>query len=761
MLRPLSLLPALVVVAATTWGVATPAEAHEAPRKRAAAVEETPLAVTIDSMSPATIPRQGRITVTGTVTNRDDVAWTSINTYAFVSPEPMTTRAELAEAAASDPTVQIGERITTESNYATVGDLAPGQSRSYTVRVRAEELEADASGVYWFGIHALGDPVGAAPDTSFTADGRARTFLPRMTGSSVQLKTALVVPLRTGITYDADGSIADPESWTESLSTGRLDSAIDLGVAAGSRPLTWLVDPAVLDVAGRLAAGNPGRALGATVDPKATEDPDAAALAPSEEPDPGAPATTDPSAPQDPLPSTLETQATDDAEEGEQAATKAEKPTPEEAAAARAAQTWLGRLDAALSSSELLALPYGDLDAAAAAAHDDAAYADARQRSAGTLDAYGSDTGAALGGPTGFLDAESIAMAADDDVLVGSDRMLPSRSGETPTLVSVEGKRVVLASSAAASGGPGPDDRLAAVALRQRILAEAAVRRMAKRREPLVVVLPAGWDPDDATELFRGLDQEWIDLVTLDDVRSSPATAVEPDRLSYPGVQRRRQLDSLDFGSAAALTRTGTALQYLLTRNDTVGHEVADQAFAGLSYSHRLDSVVVRSVNDRSRASMESLLRGVTITGPPAVTLTADRGSFSATLENTLDEPVTVRVRAVADEPISISMAEEDIQMPPHSRRSVLLTASTHRQGIHNVTLQVTDMTGTSLGSTDELPIRAAQVSAVIWVIIGTGAALLFGAIGVRLARRIRAARRTPPVEEGAAEATERQTAPV
>lgn len=757
MLRPLSLLPALVVVAAATWGVAAPADAQEAPRKRAVVVEETPLAVTIDTMSPASVPRQGRITVTGTITNRDDVAWTSINAYAFVSPDPMTTRAELTEAAVSDPTAQIGERITTESNYAMVGDLAPGQSKSYTVRVRAEELEADASGVYWFGIHALGDAVGSAPDTSFTADGRARTFLPRMTGSSVQLKTALVVPLRTGISYDDDGSIADPESWTESLSSGRLDSAIDLGVAAGSRPLTWLVDPAVLDATTRLAAGNPGRVLGATLDPDATEDPDAAALEPTDAPDPDA---ADSAGPADPLPSTLETQAPDDAGEGEEPATEPEKPTPAEAAAARAAQTWLGRLDAALSSSELLALPYGDLDAAAAAAHDDTAYADARQRSAGTLDPYGSDTGAALGGPTGFLDAETIAMAAADDVLVGSDRMLPSRSGETPTLVSVGGKRVVLASSAAASGGPGPDDRLAPVALRQRILAEAAVRRMAKRREPLVVVLPAGWDPVDATELFRGLDQEWIDLVTLDDVRSSPATAVAPDKLVYPGVQRRRQLDSLDFGSAATLTQTGSTLQYLLTRNDTVGREVADQAFTGLSYSHRLDSAVVRAVNDRSQDLLEQQLRGVTITGPPAVTLTSDRGTFGATLENTLDEPVTVRVRAVADEPISISMAEEDVEMPPHTRRRVLLTASTQRQGMHNVTLQVTDINGTALGAGDEIPVRAAQVSAVIWVIIGTGAALLFGAIGVRLFRRARAARRTPSAEEGA-EAAERQTAPV
>jgi uncharacterized membrane protein YgaE (UPF0421/DUF939 family) len=48
----------------------------------------------------------------------------------------------------------------------------------------------------------------------------------------------------------------------------------------------------------------------------------------------------------------------------------------------------------------------------------------------------------------------------------------------------------------------------------------------------------------------------------------------------------------------------------------------------------------------------------------------------------------------------------------------------------------------------DSFPLRAEQVSRLIWVIIGAGVALLFAAIFVRLTRRIlraRAARRTEP----------------
>ena len=55
-----------------------------------------------------------------------------------------------------------------------------------------------------------------------------------------------------------------------------------------------------------------------------------------------------------------------------------------------------------------------------------------------------------------------------------------------------------------------------------------------------------------------------------------------------------------------------------------------------------------------------------------------------------------------------------------------------------------TDKRGTPLGATTGLTIRSAQVSNVIWLFLGIGCALLFGAIGVRLFRRVRNARRAP-----------------
>ncbi len=50
----------------------------------------------------------------------------------------------------------------------------------------------------------------------------------------------------------------------------------------------------------------------------------------------------------------------------------------------------------------------------------------------------------------------------------------------------------------------------------------------------------------------------------------------------------------------------------------------------------------------------------------------------------------------------------------------------------------VTDEAGTPLGAAQRVAIRSAQVSGVIWLILGVGVGLLFLAIAIRLVRRIR-----------------------
>jgi hypothetical protein len=726
-LRPSSLLPALAAVVASLVVPLAAAPAHAralpgagelppltsrtlartlaqtparpAPKTRKAA-DQTPLAVEIEALSPSTVPRKGPIRVSGSVTNNDTATWTDIHTYAFMSPAPITSAAELADSTERPEDADVGHRITTPGTYDTIDELAPGQKLRFSIKVPRSLLPAERPGVYWFGIHALG----AGPEGRIDgADGRARTFIPLVDGTHGSVDTALVVPLRREITHAPDGSLEDVDAWTRTLSTGgRLRALVDFGASAGSRPLTWLLDPALPDAARSLVLGNPPRSLAPTV----------------------AVGTTDPSASPD-----ATSRAADSSGDG------ASDSDPAETEAGDAAAAWLDRLREGLDASQILALPYGDLDVAAAAERGPGLYAQARKRSGTTLAPWGLRMSPAVSSPTGYLDLTGIAEAGDATILV-TDQMF---RGQAPPVARTRGARLVPTSSGAAAGGPGPGRRLTAVALRQRILSEAALRAIHPGRRPLVVVLPQHWSPEATTGFFEGLDVDWLHLTTVQDAADRAARAVPAERLDYPAREARRELDAANFTSARDLIEAGQTLQNVLSSNTSVGSVIADEALTDASYSNRGGPDAARAAADRSRDWVEEQLGSIDINAPPSVTLSSAKGQFSTTLTNRLDQPVSVSIRVQADRPLDIEVPTS-VDIPAGGRRTVLLDASTSTPGIHNVRLVVTDTDGTPLGGSDDLPIKSAQVSGLIWAILGAGVALLFGAIAVRLFRRVRAA---------------------
>ncbi|MBI2243194.1 MAG: hypothetical protein HYU55_04355 [Nocardioides sp.] len=735
MLRPLSLLPALTAVASLAAFLLMPAGPAQAQAPAARRVAATaPLAMTIDSLTPSEIPRHGPVRVTGTVTNQDTETWTTVNVYAFVSDTPMTTSAELADAAETAADSQVGERIIEESapgTQDTIDQLAPNATERFSLTIPRRYLPSTTPGVYWFGVHALGQGPAGRDET---ADGRARTFLPlappaRGRAAQKAVQAALVVPIRRQIEHAADGSVGGVESWVEALGTGgTLRSLVDLGVAAGSRPITWLLDPAVPDAVRQLVAGNPPRSLGPTVaeGDEGSESPDATP-SPTDGTEPDGTGSSDPA-------------GADSSGEDSGGEEPAPELAPEVQQAADLGSTWLEALHDGLEGHEILTLPYGDVDVAAAAKYDPATYRAARKRSTGDLAPWGLPTTPAVSSPAGYLDAGGIRLAEPASTVLVTDRMLGPRA---PSVVRTEGHTLAVSSSGAASGGPGPTDRMTPLALRQRIVSEAAVRLLTRGRKPLVVTLPTTWSAPSADGFFEGLDLDWLNLTDLTTITQRAGTAVPIDRLRYPDGQDRLELDADVFTAAGDLIQAGDSLQNLLTNNDEVGSTVRDEAFTDVSYSDRLRPVTARTSADQSRAWIESRLRGVRIDAPKAVILSSGSGRFAATITNSLDQPVSVRVRAVADPPLEVAVPTDTIDIGPDNRATVLLNASSSAVGIRNVTLLLTDVDNVPLGSSDDLPIRSNRVSSVIWLIIGTGIALLFGAIAVRLVRRVRAARRS------------------
>ena len=71
----------------------------------AAAPGDDALSVSLETMTPSTLPRRGSVTLTGEVTNDSDETWTDLQVYMVTAAQPIQTRDGLAEAAATDPAV--------------------------------------------------------------------------------------------------------------------------------------------------------------------------------------------------------------------------------------------------------------------------------------------------------------------------------------------------------------------------------------------------------------------------------------------------------------------------------------------------------------------------------------------------------------------------------------------------------------------------------------------------------------------------------
>lgn len=711
--RPSLLLRALVVasttaISALTLGAAPAPASPETPVAAAPAARvvpdtEEPLTLRMRSITPDYVPDHGPVVVHGTITNSSRQKWTAINVHGFISSAPMTTAAELAEAVEVPTTTYVGDRITVPGTFDRIDILRSGQTKSFTVSIPRSDLNVTAPGVYWFGVHALGTSSDGRPDT---AVGRDRTFLPLVANPDHQVDTALVVPVRAAITHAPDGSLEDPTGWAHSVAAGPLRAVVQVGRAAQGRPLTWLLDPAVLDAVRQLAAGNPARSLGV---------PDARG---------GTPSATPSSSPSASVSGTAS------------GSSVGAQPSASEVVTAGAIERgWLRGLHGlvAVATNQILGLPYGDLAVDSVSRYDHPLLGAAIARTGHTLAPWGLPVQGAVSPPSGGLDPLVIdGLPAATRVLL-SDRAV---TGTTPTVNRVSGRSVVLASSGAATGGPGPRSPLGALALRQRILSEAALR-LNDSGQPLVVELPHNWAPRHLGSFFDGLDVPWLRLTTLDQaVNDNPPAELPGNRLRSTPLPSSQDFEP-DVYTAAnkGLSGSRTLGSMLATRNE-LPREIFAETTSNASYAAREDPYSALARLRSIEGWVSTQLAAVRVQAPESVTLASSQGRFSAVVTNDLDVPVTVEVRAVADPQLRIT-GGETVQLPPHGRTTILLEATTHRLGVHQVTLELATPSGETIGSADAFPIRAEQVSELIWVIIGAGVGLLFTAIVIRLVRRI------------------------
>jgi len=231
----------------------------------------------------------------------------------------------------------------------------------------------------------------------------------------------------------------------------------------------------------------------------------------------------------------------------------------------------------------------------------------------------------------------------------------------------------------------------------------------------------------------------WLRLKTVDGATAVNPAPLDASELREPSPDEPELGPGLYAAARHALQGART-LQSVLTGNHVLSRRFFEEVTGNASYAASAAPFIALARMRGTARWVQGNLDQIDLAAPESVTLASNSGRFSAIISNDLDVPVTVKVRAVSDPRLTVTGGER-VRLGPHERTTVLLNASTHQRGVHTVTLQLTNSAGLPLGVEDRFPIRAEQVSRLIWVIIGAGVALLFTTIVIRLVRRIVAAR--------------------
>jgi hypothetical protein len=698
-------------------------------------LDRAPLEVRLEAIRPAVVPRRGPLRVSGTVVNRTRSTWTELQTYLAVSPVPATSPEELAAAQAELPGEETAfERLVEPGLFADLPDLGPGESAGFRLVVPRERLGIpDDSGVYRIGVHALGSEEGVGRVDG--ADGRARTFLAQLPTQGRAARSvrptplALVLQLRNHVVRASTGELEFLRGWRATLAEdGRLGRLLGLSGTTAGFPLTWVLDAAVVEAAGTVAEGNPRTDLGGRAHDGVDDVTDGGA---SGDPDAGSGTGSDTDAPE---PSG---DGDDDASPG-----------------AADAQAWLDDLQAQAPRHPVFALPYADLDVAAAARAEDTTTIERSVRTGlDTLARYDVSSRPLVAPLNGALKGwmvdrvpSGVPVLLSDDALPEVDGVVHRRDDHPLVLFSPDTLRPD--ADAAAQTGVDRTDATA-LGMRQRLLAVTAVRSLAGDTRPLVAMLPPSWDPGARwarSAFFAGLDVPWIAATGLGDVADRPGR--DPFELadtdfSYLPAQRRAEVPVSLVGHVRDAAHAGELLDDTLVDDDTTGPRLGRQSLLAASfYSRRRPGPAdlrLTGIEDR----VDSWLRRIRVAAPPFVISSSEEGSFLVPVINDLDQRVRVALRARVTGPGLEVTAPGAVEIPGGTRRPLKMQIRSTAIGVHSVDLDLVTGSGERLYAGPQVPVRTSRVGLVVWVVMGVAATVFFAAIVVRIVRRVRRRRRT------------------
>ena len=668
----------------------------------AAAAGQPPATISILSVSPQVAGPGQRVTVTGTVSNPTGSPVSGLAVTLWSSTARFTSRTEMASYAADNANLRVDAPVAGAVTLLP-GSLAPGTTEHWAVTARPANLHLTQFGVY---------PLAAQVTMNGQPLDHQRTFLPFWPGSAHRAglagreKLAWVWPLIGQPQQQSCAALLTDGLAGSLATTGRLGRLLADGRAAvaSGADLTWAIDPSLVASAQTMTGGYQ---VGGT-------------------------------------------------------ATCAGAASRRASAAAR---SWLAQLRSVTGGQDFFTTPYADVDSSALThAGLDDNLTRAYSLGQGTAQKLLGSVQRPAGGPPGQIawPAAGIAdypvlssLAANDigTVILNSSLMPPKTpAGYTPSAITTTlngvnaGMHVALADStlsqllADAPTAAASRPAAGSFAAEQRFLAETAMIAAEQPRLPRTVVVtpPRQWNPAPglASQLLTETVQApWLrpaslaSLVTAGPGAGQVTRSPPPRRETGHGELHKSLLRKLEA------VENGIRLQAsILDKSSYLASAVATVE----SSAWRGDPAQPRALLGRITGYLNAQWRQVRIVGTGQDTLTGKSGSVPVSINNKLNDKVTVQLRVWAPSGrISIDVPTKTVVIEPHQQRTVAVRVHAATAGTTVLKLELFAPNGQPLpGTTAQLTVDATHFGSLATVIIAVAGGVFLITAAARAVRR-------------------------
>ncbi|GAA1077085.1 DUF6049 family protein [Kitasatospora arboriphila] len=670
-----------------------------------AASPDYPATVQIDSLSAPVAGDNATVTVTGRVTNAGSSTVKAAHVVLRSPKEELDTRSAInLVAGRTGPTGKDGTVLA--GHKADLGDLAPGQSRAYTLQVSTADLGLRTAGVYELAV----DVRDADEDRPL---GIARTFLPFNTApSGKQTRIATLWPIthapelvaQTMPDNDQMPVLRDDSLATELAPGGRLGKLVSIGQTLPN--LTWVVDPDLLDT------------VYAMTKPYRVQKPGTAGESAKDE--------------------------------------NTVAGTGQNVAAA-----WLAQLRTAVAAngSQVVALPYADPDLASIAHNGNGlAGMDTALRkasTAGKVTAEGRlsvDVSGNVAWPfLGRLDQATAGVArtaGEDLVLVNGSSMPESRSlSYTPNAVRPigNGQTAVVADPVLSSLFSGDLDSDQAQSLaQQRFLAETMTitqQRPDDQRSLLVMpsrTLTVGTAEALADALHAAAQPNgWVAPTRLDAVATAAADPEANGSVpgDYPGELRGSELSSAALGSVMGVQTGLDQLLQILTQPQRVRGPFNAAMVRSMSTQWRDHAEASAAYRNGVRSYLDNLTAAVKVPAKSSITLPGDNAILLVSVKNDLNQAVgNLELRVTSAQVNRLNVGQPaTVVLDGTTSRTFRFPAEAQVNGPVQMTAQLwtTGPNAQPYGQAVSFTVEVTSVASGVMYVIG-GGVVLMALAGVR-----------------------------